>query len=52
MEESQLGNTCTEVPPGTAPELQNYVVKLDQKKGKWSIWGFTVAKLTPSQGTN
>lgn len=36
MEESQLGNTCTEVLPGTAPGLQIHV-KLDQKKGKQNI---------------
>lgn len=52
MEESQPGNTCTEVLPGTAPGLQNHVVRLDQKKGKMEHLGFNAAKLTPSQGTN
>lgn len=51
MEESQLGNTCTEVFPGTAPGLQNHVVKLDQKKGKWSVWSL-MWHSSPSQGTN
>lgn len=51
MEESQLGNTCTEVLPGTAPGLQNHVVKLDQKKGKWSVCGL-MQHSSPSQGTN
>lgn len=51
MEESQPGNTCTEVLPGTAPALQNHVVKLDQKKGKWSVWGL-MQHSSPSQGTN